>query len=76
MGFPVPLDKWFRGPLQSFVRETLLCQRAGSRGLYDRQGIEQALNAEHPYDRSLWGVLCLELWFSEILDRHRAPIDL
>lgn len=68
MGFPVPLAEWLKGPLRGFVHDIMLSQRARERGLYQTPRIEKLLRAESPFDRELWGALCLELW-------HRAFID-
>jgi asparagine synthase (glutamine-hydrolysing) len=43
MGFPVPLTEWYSGPLRDFVHDTLLSERARSRGLYRSQGVEKLM---------------------------------
>ena len=68
MGFPVPLTEWLRGPIRDFVGDVLLDRRARERGIYRTAGVEKLLNTNAPFDREMWGVLCLELW-------HRAFID-
>lgn len=68
MGFPVPLTEWLRGPARDFVHDVLLSQRARERGFYRLESIERQLVRQAPFDRELWGLLCLELW-------HRAFID-
>jgi asparagine synthase (glutamine-hydrolysing) len=68
MGFPVPLSEWLRGPIRNFVGDVLLDGRARGRGIYHMAGVEKLLATDAPFDRELWGVLCLELW-------HRAFID-
>ncbi|RMH35845.1 MAG: asparagine synthase (glutamine-hydrolyzing), partial [Gammaproteobacteria bacterium] len=68
MGFPVPLQQWFRGEAREFVRDTLLSKAARERGLYNMQAVENAIHEEGNYGRVIWGLLCLELW-------HRAFID-
>jgi asparagine synthase (glutamine-hydrolysing) len=67
MGFGVPLDRWFRGPLREEVRAVLLDERALGRGLFRRDAIERLI-ADHEAGRRdnayrLWGLLMLELWF-------------
>ncbi len=69
MGFPVPLNEWYRkDPVKSFVRETLLSRRSRTRGIFNHKTIEPLLDSERPYGRSIWGLLCLELWFQQFID--------
>jgi asparagine synthase (glutamine-hydrolysing) len=73
MGFPVPLAQWLQGPLRDFVHDILLSDRARQRGLYRHQRVEQLLAEDAPFDRELWGVLCLELWHRAFLDGDARP---
>lgn len=68
MGFPVPLNIWYRGSGREFVNDVLLSQRARQRGLYNMQEVEKAILNENQYGRVVWGLLCIELW-------HRCYID-
>lgn len=69
MGFPVPLNEWYkRDPVRSFVRETIFSERSRKRGLFNPQAIQPLLDSERPYGRSIWGLLCLELWFQQYID--------
>ncbi|HWI20078.1 MAG TPA: asparagine synthase C-terminal domain-containing protein, partial [Vicinamibacterales bacterium] len=69
MGFPVPLAQWAKGGrVRDFVQDTLFGTRARQRGLYDQRELDAATRRTEDYGRSLWGLLCLELW-------HRAFID-
>ena len=72
MGFGIPIDKWFAGELQPMARETLLSQRARERGLFDPAAVERLLS-DHASGREkhgfrLWALLCLELWFQEVVE--------
>ncbi len=72
MGFGVPLDHWFRGPLSAFATDVLLDQRTVGRGLF-RQEVVQSLLDDHiagRFDHSyrLWALLVLELWQRRWLD--------
>jgi asparagine synthase (glutamine-hydrolysing) len=73
MGFPVPLTDWLRGPIRNFVGDVLLDGRARQRGLYRMPGLEKMLSSEAPFDRELWGVLCLELWHRSFIDGDYLP---
>ncbi len=66
MGFGVPLDHWFRGPLREFAREVLLHERTLDRGYFRPEAV-RALVEEHQsgrFDHSyrLWALVVLELW--------------
>jgi len=74
MGFPVPLNKWYRrGPVRDFVRETLLGDRARRHGFIQTEQVEALLDSERPYGRGIWGLLCLELWMQTFLDGSVGP---
>jgi asparagine synthase (glutamine-hydrolysing) len=66
MGFGVPLDHWFRGPLAGFAREVLLDPRTLQRGIFREVAVRRLLDAhlsgrfDHSY--RLWALLFLELW--------------
>ena len=72
MGFGVPIGHWFRGAMQSFVREILLSEKAQSRGLFRgekvRELIEQHVAGHANHDHRLWTLLMLELWFQRFID--------
>jgi len=66
MGFGVPIDHWFRGPLAGFVEEVLTDRGTLQRGFF-RQEVVRRLVQEHiggQFDHSyrLWALLVLELW--------------
>ncbi len=72
MGFGVPVDHWFRGELKQFVYDTLLSEKALSRGLFNEQAIKALLDTHtttkinHGY--RIWALITLELWFQEFFD--------
>ena len=72
MGFGVPIGHWFRGIMQPFLRETLLSEKALSRGLFrkDRvlQIIDQHVEGKTNHEHRLWTLLMLELWFQRFID--------
>jgi asparagine synthase (glutamine-hydrolysing) len=74
MGFPVPLNDWFResGPVREFVFDVLSSQNARSRALIDNQKALDGLDLEPKFGRKLWGLLCLELWQRAYHDRAAA----
>ncbi|NLX97684.1 MAG: asparagine synthase (glutamine-hydrolyzing) [Rhodopirellula sp.] len=74
MGFGVPLDHWFRGPLAGFAREVLLDSRTTGRGLFREEAVRGLLEDhiagrfDHAY--RLWSLLFLELWQRRWLDGY------
>jgi asparagine synthase (glutamine-hydrolysing) len=72
MGFGVPIAHWFRGRMQPFLRETLLSDRASSRGMFNRDAvqkmIDQHVDNKANHDHRLWTLLMLELWFQRFID--------
>ena len=73
MGFGVPLDRWFRGPLKDALRAVLLDPVAQARGLFRPEAIERLIveheNRVRDHAYKLWGLLMLELWFRHHVDR-------
>lgn len=72
MGFGVPIEHWFRGQMQSYVRDTLLSEKALKRGIFNPQAVKNLID-EHCQTRinhahRLWALLTLELWFQEYFD--------
>lgn len=69
VGFPVPLNQWFRGELRGYV-QTLL-QGLRRRGL-------NVPSLDHPdlpggeFNRAVWANVTLELWFRIFIDRSRT----
>jgi asparagine synthase (glutamine-hydrolysing) len=72
MGFGVPIGHWFRGAMQPFLRQTLLSEKALSRGLFRpeivRQLIDSHVAAKADHSHRLWSLLMLELWFDRFID--------
>ncbi len=72
MGFGVPIGHWFRGEMQSFLRETLLSQKSLGRGLFKPEAVKQLVElhtrGERDYAHQLWTLLMLELWFMRFVD--------
>ena len=72
MGFGVPIGHWFRGNLQPFLRETMLSDKALSRGMFKPEAVKQMIElhtrGERDYAAQLWTLLMLELWFERFID--------
>jgi asparagine synthase (glutamine-hydrolysing) len=77
MGFGVPLDRWFRGELRAYVRETLLASDARCRTYLDRAELETIVrrheSGEANLGQQLWCLLAFERWLCLLPEwRHRA----
>jgi asparagine synthase (glutamine-hydrolysing) len=70
MGFPVPLNRWLKNELRGFFVEVFSGQKAKARPYFNTVEIMNGLNREPDFGRRLWGLLCLELWYQEFIDRH------
>lgn len=72
MGFGIPIGHWFRGPMQKFLGERLLSEKALSRGLFKSKEVarmfEMHTRGERDYSPQLWTLLMLELWFQRFID--------
>ncbi len=70
-GFAVPLGRWFRGRLSSFVRELLLSEESRKRGIFNPDHIERLLarrEKDRELDLELWTLISFELWCRTFLD--------
>ncbi len=66
MGFTLPLDSWFRGPLKDFLLDHLAGESAAVNSIFDR-GLVDRLVSDHLAGRSnnhekLWNLLVFGLW--------------
>ncbi len=69
MGFPVPLHLWSKNKGKDFIMDVLLSKKAKERNIINTQHIEKLINAEQPFSRGLWGILSLELWYNQFIDK-------
>ncbi|HQK68846.1 MAG TPA: asparagine synthase (glutamine-hydrolyzing) [Bacteroidales bacterium] len=70
MGFPVPLHLWAKNNAKDFILDTLLSKNARERNIINSKYVEELISAERPFGRGLWGILCLELWFQQFIDKQ------
>lgn len=74
-GFAVPLEGWFRGQLDSFVRDLLLSETCRARQLFNPAYVERLLQlhaAGRPLGLELWTMISFELWCRRFLDETPA----
>jgi asparagine synthase (glutamine-hydrolysing) len=69
MGFPVPLHLWAKNKAKAFILDTLLSKNTRERSIINPKYVEKMISSERPFGRGLWGILCLELWFQQFIDR-------
>jgi asparagine synthase (glutamine-hydrolysing) len=76
-GFPVPLDRWFRGPFRPVLDEYVLGDRARQRGLFEHDYLERLVRAHQGGARHgyrLWVLIGLELWARRFLDGEEPAL--
>jgi asparagine synthase (glutamine-hydrolysing) len=75
-GFSIPLARWFRGELRSFVRDYLGSAAFLERGIVSpaflRVLLEEHDTSRRDHSRLLWSLLMLELWFRQVGERSAA----
>jgi asparagine synthase (glutamine-hydrolysing) len=69
MGFPVPLHIWSQNKAKDFILDTLLSKNAKERNIINTKYVEKMISSEQPFGRGLWGILSLELWFNQFIDK-------
>lgn len=72
-GFGVPLEYWFTGEFNDYIRDTLLSSSARARP-YFNAGVTESIVKRHaagekPLSAVIWNLLVLETWFQMYLDR-------
>jgi len=69
MGFPVPLNEWYREPpVNEFVCDTLMNLQARQCGFLKDIQVKSLLNSERAFGRNVWGLLSFELWMQAFID--------
>jgi asparagine synthase (glutamine-hydrolysing) len=70
MGFGVPIDHWFRGPLRELVHDSLLGKSFLDRGIVSPDFVRYLLQEHDSGRRSnhhqIYALLMLELWFKNL----------
>lgn len=77
MGFGVPIGMWFRGPLKSALKDTLLSDTALSRNYFNPIAISKMVDdhlcSRADYSAQLWALFMLELWHREEFPIKSSP---
>ena len=75
IGFPVPVNRWFSGPLREFVGDILGAEQARTRGIFSPEVFDAMIDTPGADgSRALWGMLNIELWFRNFVD-CRSLVD-
>ncbi len=78
MGFGVPLDHWFRGPLREMLHDHLTGPRFLERGIvsppFVRHLIEEHRTGRRNHAAWLWSLLMLEMWYRQEESPNAAPL--
>ena len=71
MGFAVPLERWFRGPLQQRVRDGVLGGTLAETGIFDGKVLQHLVAAHQAgardYSAPLWTVLMFESFLRNVM---------
>jgi asparagine synthase (glutamine-hydrolysing) len=66
VGFRVPVNKWFQGPLKSYLGDHLRSRDSKTRDYYDPQVLDRMLDdhidGRQNHEKLLWALLNLEIW--------------
>lgn len=76
MGFAVPLDRWFRGPLRQRVRDTLLDGRIVDSGMFNpaiiHQILEQHESRARDHSTPIWTLLMFDAFLRCVMDGQES----
>lgn len=65
-GFGVPLDSWFRGPLNKTLRDALLSDSPNAAPFFNKKYVERLIreheNREFDHAARLWALLVFRIW--------------
>jgi asparagine synthase (glutamine-hydrolysing) len=75
-GFGVPVGRWFRTSLKSYLRDTLLSREALRRGYFNEPTLRRLI-AEHEsgkrdHGHRLWSLLTFEIWHRIFIEQDKS----
>jgi asparagine synthase (glutamine-hydrolysing) len=66
VGFRVPVNKWFQGPLKGYLHDHLRGSGSKTRGYFDTQVLDRMVDdhvdGKQNHEKLLWALLNLEIW--------------
>jgi asparagine synthase (glutamine-hydrolysing) len=72
MGFAVPLERWFRGPLRQRVRDDLLNGVLAQTGYFEHSTLRELVVGHQEESREYSGPLWAALMFEAFLRKEQA----
>ncbi|MCD6115653.1 asparagine synthase (glutamine-hydrolyzing) [bacterium] len=69
MGFPVPVNEWFKGSLREYIFDIFNSRKAKERFYINSEEVLKGLDSESTFGRKIWGLLSLEVWQQEFHDK-------
>lgn len=69
MGFPVPLQKWFKDELKQFIHEQMTSPASKNDSIFNYEFFDDLIENEREFGRNVWGALCLHLWHSTFISK-------
>jgi asparagine synthase (glutamine-hydrolysing) len=71
MGFAVPLDRWFRGPLRQRLTDAVLGSRLAATGVFNqrylRQLVDSHVSGVRDYSSPLWTLLMFDAFLRNVM---------
>jgi asparagine synthase (glutamine-hydrolysing) len=66
VGFRVPVNKWFQGPMKDYLLDHLRGESSKTRGYYDAKVldgmVDEHIEGRQNHEKLLWALLNLEIW--------------
>ncbi len=66
VGFRVPVNQWFQGPMKEYLQDHLQGQGSRTRAYYDPQVLDRTMGdhfeGRQNHEKLLWALLNLEIW--------------
>ena len=75
MGFPVPFVEWMKGPAREFINDILSSKKALEREYINNKTALSRIHDEPEFGRNIWGLLSLELWHRQFIDKKLSSIN-
>jgi asparagine synthase (glutamine-hydrolysing) len=70
VGFTLPLEQWFKGPLKQFAREIIDSKTSRERGIFSKKALHRicARDAGAEWASEIWLMVSIEMWFRTFID--------
>ena len=69
VGFRLPVNEWFRGPMKDYLYDTLIGPESLSKRYYHQNALKRVLeehvNGRQNHEKLLWAMLNLEIWLKQ-----------